>query len=65
LINTFGTAINDAVLYGATSGTTRVLLQQQTPSFIKNSGYLIYIVNRTPIQRNENGEEQFKLVLGY
>lgn len=65
LINTLGTPLNDAVLYGATSGTTRVVLQQQTPSFVKNSGYLIYMVNRIPVQRNENGEEQFKLVLGY
>lgn len=65
LINTFGTALDDTILYGATSGTTRVLLQQQTPSFIKNSGYLIYLVNRTPVHRNEEGEEQFKLVLGY
>lgn len=65
VINTLGTPTDDTVLYGATSGTTRVLLQQQTPSFIKNSGYLIYLVNRTPVQRNEDGEEQFKLVLGY
>lgn len=65
LINTFGTALDDTVLYGATSGTTRVVLQQQTPSFIKNSGYLIYLVNRTAVQRNADGSEQFKLVLGY
>ncbi len=65
LINTFGTALDDTILYGASSGTTRVVLQQQPTSFIKNSGYLMYLVNRSPVQRNASGEEQFKLVLGY
>ena len=65
LINTYGTAVDDAVLYGQTSGTARVLLQQQTPSFIKNSGYLTYLVNRAPVQRNADGSEQFKLVLSF
>ena len=65
LINTYGTANNGAVIYGQTSGTARVVLQQQTPSFIKNSGFLIYLENRSPVQRNADGSEQFRLVLGY
>jgi len=65
LINTYGTALEDTVLYGQTSGTARVLLQQQTPTFIKNSGYLTYLVNRAPVQRNADGSEQFKLVLSF
>lgn len=65
LINTNGIANSGALIYGATSGTARVVLQQQTPSFIKNSGFLIYLENRSPVQRNADGSEQFKLVLGY
>jgi len=65
LINTLGTANNSAVLYGATSGTARVVLQQQTPEFIKFSGHLTYLENREPVQRNSDGSELFKLVLGY
>lgn len=65
LINTKGIANNGGLIYGQTSGTARVLLQQQTPSFIKNSGFLIYLENRSPVQRNADGSEQFRLVLGY
>lgn len=65
LINTSNTAIDGALVYGSTSGTSRVLLQQQTPTFIKNSGYIIYLENRTAVQRSADGSEQFRLVLGY
>lgn len=65
LINTNGIANTGGLIYGQTSGTARVVLQQQTPSFIKNSGFLIYLENRSPVQRNADGSEQFRLVLGY
>jgi len=65
LINTSGTAVDGALVYGSTSGTSRALLQQQTPTFIKNSGYIIYLENRTAVQRSADGSEQFRLVLGY
>jgi hypothetical protein len=65
LINTLGTANNSAVTYGDTSGTSRVLLQQQTPDFITFSGHMTYLENREPVQRNADGSEVFKLVLGY
>jgi hypothetical protein len=65
LINIEGDFVTGGVLYSQTSGTTRVALQIQTPSFIKNSGYITYITNRTSVQRNPDGSEQFKLVLGY
>ena len=65
LINTLGTANNSGIIYGNSTGTTRVVLQQQTPTFIPYSGYMIYLENREPIQRNSDGSEQFKLVLGY
>jgi hypothetical protein len=65
LINTQGVANNSAVIYGATTGTARVVVQQQTPDFIPFSGYLTYLENREPVQRNTDGSEIFKLVLGY
>jgi hypothetical protein len=65
LINTLGTANNSGIIYGNSTGTTRVVLQQQTPTFILYSGNIIYIENREPTQRNSDGSEQFKLVLGY
>ena len=65
LINTQGTANNSALLYGATSGTSRVVFSQQPPDFIPFSGYLTYLENREPVQRNADGSELFKLVLGY
>ena len=65
LINTQGVANNSALIYGATTGTARVVVQQQTPDFIPFSGYLTYLENREPVQRNADGSEIFKLVLGY
>ena len=65
LLNTVGTANNNQILYGQTTQTARVVLQQQTPEFIPFSGYLIYLENRGPVVRNEDGSELFKLVLGY
>ena len=65
LINIQGTPIQNAVIVGNTSQTSRLVLQTQTPSFIKNSGYLIYLENREPTQRSPEGAEQFRLVLGH
>lgn len=65
LINTQGTTTENTLLFGQTSGTSRVVLQEQLPTFIKNSGYIIYLQNREPVQRDPDGSEIFKLVLGY
>jgi hypothetical protein len=65
LINTLGTANTNAIIYGNTTKTSRLVLQKQDPSFIKFSGNLIYLENRESVQRNADGSEQFKLVLGY
>jgi len=65
LINTQGTlAYNDSV-HGTVSGTVRTLLTYSTPNFVPQSGYMIFIENRTGITRSEDGIEQFKIVLGY
>lgn len=65
LINTEGNAANNTLLIGNTTQTARVALQAQYPSFIPFSGYMMYLENRVPVQRNADGSEQIKLVLGY
>jgi hypothetical protein len=65
LINTHGTPIFNSSLTGQTSGTARTLLVATPPNFIKFSGYIAYIENRSGVQRSVDGIEQFKFVLGY
>jgi hypothetical protein len=65
LINTVGTYTLGAALYGATSGTSRVLLQYTPTSFSVGSGYAMYFENRQPVQRSPNGNEQLRLVLRF
>lgn len=65
LINIQGTATDGALLIGNSSGTARVVLSQNSPDFIPFSGYMIYLENRNAIQRNSDGSEQVRVVLGY
>jgi hypothetical protein len=65
LINTLGTANTNAIIYGNSTKTARLVLQKQNPSFVTFSGNLIYLENRESVQRHPDGSEQFKLVLGY
>ena len=65
LINTQGDYTLNATVYGHGTGTTRTLMQVSTPDFIKYSGYLAYIENRSAITRSVDGIEQFKFVLQY
>lgn len=65
LINTVGTPITNASVYGNTSSTVRTLFGVSTPNFVLQSGYIYYIENRTGVQRSADGIEQFKIVLGY
>lgn len=65
LINTQGTPVENTLLVGKTTLTSRVGLQLQETSFVPFSGYMIYLENREPTQRSADGSEQFKLVLGY
>ena len=65
LLNTNGTPVTNSLLYGNNSGTARVVLQQQTPEIIPFSGYIIYVENREAVQRNADGSEIFKIVIGY
>jgi hypothetical protein len=63
LINTNGTPVTSASIVSATC--TRTLLAVTTPKFMKFSGYISYIQNRSAVQRSSDGIEQFKFVLGY
>ena len=65
LINTSGTPIVNGSIKGNSSGAARTILAVNTPKFIKFSGYIAYIENRTGVQRSIDGIEQFKFVLGY
>jgi hypothetical protein len=65
LINTSGTPVTSSSIQGLTSGATRTLLSSTSPKFMKFSGYIAYIQNRSAIQRSADGIEQFKFVLGY
>jgi hypothetical protein len=65
LINIQGAVTINTLLIGNTSATARVTLQEQLPTFIPFSGYMVYLENREAIQRNADGSEQIRLVLGY
>lgn len=64
-INTLGSFVENKVVYGDTSGTARVGLQKSDPLVVPYSGYITYIENREAVQRDSEGSEQFRLVLGY
>ena len=64
LINTIGTPSINNTIFGL-GGAVRTLLSVATPNFIKYSGYLIYVENRTGVQRSPTGIEEFKFVVGY
>jgi hypothetical protein len=65
LINTDGTYTLGQPLLGFTSGTSRVMLQYSPTLFNVGSGSLIYIENRSSVQRNANGNEQIRMVLRF
>jgi hypothetical protein len=64
-INTIGTLVENAPVFGNSSLTTRTLLSYSFPDLIPFSGVITYIENRTGIQRSADGIEQIKVVLGY
>jgi hypothetical protein len=65
LINTQGTHTLGEAIIGATSGTTRVSVQYDESEIAIGSGYLMYVENRSPVQRSPNGNEQLRLVLSF
>jgi len=65
LINIKGNPLLNSPIYGANSGTTRVLTQYEPTEFAVGSGYIVYYENRTPVQRSSTGNEQLRLVLSF
>lgn len=65
VLNITGTPTTNAPIKGATSKTTRTLLQYVEPDFEIFSGYISYIENRTGVQRSSDGIEQYRFVIGY
>lgn len=65
LLNTTGTPTLNGPVFGDTSKTTRTLLNVSYPNFVIFSGYMLFVENRTGVQRSPDGIEQFKFVLGY
>jgi hypothetical protein len=65
LINIKGDPVLYAPIYGANSGTSRVLTQYEPTEFAIGSGYMVYYENRTPVQRSSTGNEQLRLVLSF
>jgi len=64
LINTTGTPIPNTPVKN-TPKTNRTLLSYTTPNYSVFSGYMVYIENRSGVQRSEDGIEQVRIVLGY
>lgn len=65
LINTTGTPNTNAPLFGNSSGTARTALTIDYPLFALCSGYMLYLENRSGVERSADGIEQYKIVLGY
>jgi hypothetical protein len=65
VINTVGSLVINQPIIGATTGTSRTVLQSTVPNFLTYTGNIFYVENRAVIQRSADGIEQFKFVLGY
>jgi hypothetical protein len=69
VINTEGTFNTNEALFqnasGAINAAVRTILGYSEPDFIKMSGYMVYIENRTAITRSSDGTEQFRIVLRF
>jgi len=65
VINTYGTPVIGQSVIGQTSGASRVLFSESTPTMIPFSGLITYIENRVGVSRSDDGIEQFKFILGY
>jgi hypothetical protein len=69
VINTEGTINTNQPLFqnanGPINSAIRTLLGYSESDFIKMSGYMTYIENRTAITRSSDGTEQFRVVLRF
>jgi hypothetical protein len=65
IINTNGTPVIGQSVIGETSGASRVLFSESTPTMIPFSGLITYIENRVGVSRSDDGIEAFRFILGY
>ena len=65
VINMTGEAVPNAPIFGQTSQTVRTINSINPPEYVTFSGQIMFVENRTGVQRNIDGIEQFKFVLGY
>jgi hypothetical protein len=65
VINMNGTPEPNQPIFGDTSKTVRTINNINPPEYITFSGHLMFVENRSGVQRNTDGIEQFKFVLGY
>jgi len=67
IINITGTPITNAPVFGDTTKTARTLLSYTGTQSGYNtySGQILYVENRSGVQRSYDGIEQFRFVLGY
>jgi hypothetical protein len=69
VINTEGSIIDNEPLFqdsnGAINSAVRTVLSHSESDFIKMSGYMTYIENRSAITRSSDGTEQFRVVFRF
>jgi hypothetical protein len=65
LVNCVGTLLVNVPVFGETSQTVRTILATSLPDYEPVSGNVIYVENRSSIQRSEDGIEQIKVVFGF
>ena len=65
VINKTGEAQQNSPIFGDTSKTVRTVINVNPPLYTTFSGYIMFVENRTGVQRSTDGIEQFKFVLGY
>lgn len=65
LLNTTGTPVINSTLFGNSSGTARTTTTISNPDYDIFSGHIIFVENRSSIQRSADGIEQLRFVLGY
>lgn len=65
VINKTGDPQPNSPIFGDTSKTVRTVITVNQPIYTTFSGYIMFVENRTGVERSVDGIEQFKFVLGY
>jgi hypothetical protein len=65
VLNKTGDAQPNSPIFGDSSKTVRTVISVNPPVYTTFSGYIMFVENRTGVERSTDGIEQFKFVLGY